>query len=104
MLAGAKKLYNELIQAILREVLAVRGLMLLLMKRRNTKVAWTRDEKAKIQMHLKSLSKTVPMLLLFSLPGGSLLLPLLALALDRRRAARAAARAGDPALQKPGKN
>ena len=104
MLRGVKRLYDRLKKAVLREVLAVRGLMQLLMKRRNTKVAWTKDEKAKIQMYLKSLSKTVPMLLLFSLPGGSLLLPLLALALDRRRAARAAARAGDPALQKPAKN
>jgi hypothetical protein len=89
MPAGVRRLYDKLKQAILREVLAVRGLMQLLMKRRNTKVAWTKDEKAEIQTHLKSLSKTVPMLLLFSLPGGSLLLPLLALALDRRRGRRA---------------
>jgi hypothetical protein len=77
VLAGAKRLYDELKQAILCEVLTVRGLMQLLMKRPNTKVKWT-DEKAEIQTHLKSLSRTVRMLLLFSLPGGSFLVPLLA--------------------------
>jgi hypothetical protein len=85
MPAFLKRLYENLRRVVLREVLAVRGLMQLLMKRRNTKVAWTKDETAEIKQHLKSLSKTIPMLLLFSLPGGSLFLPLLALALDRRR-------------------
>jgi hypothetical protein len=104
MLAGAKRFYNRLKEAILREVLAVKGLMQLLMKRRNTEVKWTKDEKAEIQTHLKSPSKTVPMLLLFSFPGGSFLVPLLALALDRRRGRRAGSSANDRTLQKIAEN
>ena len=85
-----KRLYDKSKQAVLREILAVRGLMQLLMKRRNTKVAWTKDEKAEIKRYLKSLSRSLRILLVFSLPGGALFLPLLALALDRRRGGRAA--------------
>lgn len=95
-----KKLYEQWKTSALREVLEVRGLIRLLMKRRNTATPWTREEKNEIRKHLKALSKTVPFLLVFSLPGGSLLLPVLALALDRRRAHRiASARtlaAGEP--------
>ena len=76
--------------------------MRLLMKRRNTGVAWTKDEKAEIKRHLKSLSRTVRILLIFSLPGGALLLPLLALALDRRKGRRAASHAGGRTLPEVG--
>ena len=100
MRRGLKRFYDKSKEAILREVLAVRGLMQLLMKRRNTKAAWTKDEKSEIKRHLKSLSKTIPMLLLFSLPGGSVLLPLLALALDRRRGRRAGSAADKANLRR----
>jgi hypothetical protein len=78
-------LFYKLRAAILREALEIRGFMRLLTKRRNTGERWTKQEKAEIKAHLKSLSQVVPLLLVFSLPGGSLLLPLLVLALDRRR-------------------
>jgi hypothetical protein len=62
--------------------------MRLLMKRCNTQTTWTAAEKAEIIGHLKEISKTVPMVALFCLPGGSLLLPIFASLLDRRRTRR----------------
>ena len=75
-------------EAILMEVLSIRGLMQLLMKSRNTDEGWTREEKKEIKRHLKNIAKIVPAIALFSLPGGSLLLPILAEALDRRKTRR----------------
>jgi hypothetical protein len=97
-----KRFFDKSKAAIVREILAVRGLMHLLMKRRNTKVAWTKDEKAEIKRCLKSLSRSLRVLLVFSLPGGALLLPLLALALDRRRGRRAASQVSGRTLPKAG--
>ena len=74
--------------AALQEVLEVRGLIRLVMKPRNIGATWTAAEKAEIIGHLKEISKTVPMLALFCLPGGSLLLPIFASLLDRRRRRR----------------
>ncbi|HEX9445273.1 MAG TPA: hypothetical protein VGA73_14205 [Candidatus Binatia bacterium] len=85
MAPGLKRLYARLKESVLREVLAIKGLMRLLMKRRNTGDAWTREEKAEIKGRLKALSRTIPFLLIFCLPGGSLLLPVLASVLDRRK-------------------
>ena len=73
---------------ILEEVLAIKGLMQLLMKQRNTGQQWTDDEIKEIKKHLRNISKIVPALLIFLLPGGSLLLPVLAEILDRRKAGR----------------
>ena len=73
---------------ILQEILAVKGLMQLLMKQRNTGQQWTDDEIKEIKKHLRNISKIVPALLIFLLPGGSLLLPVLAEILDRRKAGR----------------
>ena len=75
-------------EAILMEVLSVRGLMQLLMKTRNTDEKWTREEKKEIKRHLKNIAKIVPTLAIFFLPGGSLLLPILADVLDRRKTRR----------------
>jgi len=75
-------------EAILMEVFAIRGLMQLLMKTRNTDEKWTREEKKEIKRHLKNIAKIIPAVALFSLPGGSLLLPILAEALDRRKTKR----------------
>ena len=68
---------------ILREVLAVKGLMELLMKPRNTGEKWTTDEVIKIKSDLRMLSKVIPAMAVFLLPGGSLLLPLFVTFLDR---------------------
>ena len=70
------------------QILAIKGLMHLLMKTRNTDEKWTRDEKKEIKRHLKNIAKIVPALVIFSLPGGSILLPVLAEAIDRRKTRR----------------
>ena len=75
-------------EAILMEVLAIRGLIQLLMKTRNTDEKWTREEKKEIKRHLKNIAKIIPAVALFSLPGGSFLFPILAEALDRRKIRR----------------
>jgi hypothetical protein len=75
-------------EAILAEVLAIRGLMQVLMKMRNTDELWTREEKKEIKGHLKNIAKIIPAVAIFALPGGSFLLPILAEALDRRKTRR----------------
>jgi len=73
---------------ILSQVLAVKDLMRLLMKNRNTGEKWTRDEIREIRVHLKHIAMLVPALIIFLLPGGSVLLPILAEVLDRRKKIR----------------
>ncbi len=63
-------------------------LMRLLMKRRNTGVEWTGEEMTRLKSHLKRLSLYMPVLIVFVLPFGSLLLPVLAETLDRRKNGR----------------
>ncbi len=75
-------------EAILAEVLAIRGLMQLLMKTRNTDEKWTPEERKEIKSHLKNIAKIIPAVAIFALPGGSFLLPILAEALDRRKTRR----------------
>jgi hypothetical protein len=75
-------------QAILMEVLSISGLMQLLMKIRNTDEKWTWEEKKEIKRHLKNIAKIIPAVAIFSLPGGSFMLPILAEALDRRKTRR----------------
>jgi hypothetical protein len=75
-------------EAILMQVLAIKGLMQLLMKTRNTDEKWTKEEKKEIKGHLKNIAKIIPAVIIFTLPGGSVLLPILAEALDRRKARR----------------
>ena len=84
-----KKLLKSNRQFIQHEVLEVKGLMQLLMKHRNTGEKWTRQEKKEIKHHLKHISKLIPALIIFLLPGGSLLLPFLAEVIDRRTENRA---------------
>ncbi|HSB70663.1 MAG TPA: hypothetical protein VLT62_15155 [Candidatus Methylomirabilis sp.] len=69
---------------ILPHVLAIKGLMRLLMKVRNTGEPWTPEELREIRTHLWGLAKLVPIVFVFLLPGGLLLLPILAEVLDRR--------------------
>lgn len=69
---------------ILNEAQNISGFMHLLMKHRNTGVTWTREEKQLLKMHLVHLSCYVPILAIFVLPFGSLLIPVLAEILDRR--------------------
>jgi hypothetical protein len=71
-------------QYLLSEILQVRGLMPLLMKSRNRQ-AWTAGEKAELAAHLKRLSRLSPYLAVIIIPGGFLMLPVIAWWLDRRR-------------------
>lgn len=89
MIAGYfKRLIIKNKAFIMEEVLAVKGLMHLLMKQRNTDQKWTKEERREIKIHLKNISKAIPALIIFLLPGGSLLLPFLAEVLDRRKTRR----------------
>lgn len=88
IIAYAKRLIVKNRDFILTEVLAVKGLMQVLMKTRNTGERWTREELYEIRSHLRHISKIVPVIILIVLPGGSFLLPFLAEVLDRRKAKR----------------
>ncbi len=69
---------------IYREAEFLNDFMNHLMKPKNTGGGWTREEKVQLKADLRHLSLYVPFLIIFLLPGGSLLLPLLAEVLDRR--------------------
>jgi hypothetical protein len=58
--------------------------MMLLMKQRNTGNKWTNEDIKKIKSHLIRFVLYVPVLIIFLLPFGSLLLPVLAEIMDRR--------------------
>ena len=72
-------IYNELSQA--------RGLIPILMKHRNGE-QWSKEERELLLRDLRALSHLSPYLILILMPGGVLILPLLAWWLDRRRKGR----------------
>lgn len=69
---------------ILNETKEMNGFTQLLMKHRNTGVKWTKEEKSKLKYYLCRIVVYVPVILVFLLPFGTLLLPVLAESLDRR--------------------
>ena len=71
-------------QFLTSEIMQVRGLMPLLMKPRNNE-QWTPEEKQELAMHLRRLTSISPYLVVLAVPGGMLMLPVLAWWLDRRR-------------------
>jgi hypothetical protein len=71
-----------------REAQQISGFLHLLMKQRNTDERWTAEEKKEIRRHLKHLAMYIPAIVIFLLPGGSLLLPVFAEIMDRRKARR----------------
>jgi hypothetical protein len=73
---------------ILQEGRQINGFLKLLMKQRNTGVKWTKSEKAELRSYLKHLSAYVPVMIIFLLPFGSFLIPILAEILDRRKTIR----------------
>jgi len=75
---------------IFSEAQRFQGFLQLFFKQRNTDLKWAKEEKQQIKNYLKRLSLYVPVLIIFVLPGGSLLLPILAEILDRRKSRRAA--------------
>ena len=86
MTAGALTRFKAM---LLEQATHAHGFMRLLMKPRNGQ-PWSAEDKAALRFHLKRFAEVLPALGVFSLPGGALLLPLLAWYLDRRRARRAA--------------
>lgn len=74
---------------LLKEMAQMRGLLRLLMKQRNG-YRWTKDDRQQIREQLRSLAKLSPYVALFLMPGGLLLLPIMAWWLDRRRLKRIA--------------
>jgi hypothetical protein len=74
---------------IFSEAQRFQGFLQLFFKQRNTDLRWTKEEKQQIKNYLKRLSLFVPILIVFVLPGGSLMLPILAEILDRRKGRRA---------------
>ena len=75
---------------LLSEMSQVRGLMPILMRRRN-KQRWTPEELAEIRAHLRRISQLSPYLVIIVMPGGFAVLPVLAWWLDRRRNRRGTA-------------
>ena len=74
---------------MLKEMSQMRGLLRLLMKQRNG-YRWTSDDREQIREHLRGLVKMSPYVVLFLMPGGFLLLPIMVWWLDRRRQNRLA--------------
>ena len=72
---------------LLGEMVKTKGLMPVLMKKRN-KQPWTSEDKAEIRAHLVRISKLYPYLVVVVMPGGFAMLPVLAWWLDRRRGKR----------------
>lgn len=82
-------------RAVLEELAHIRGLMPLLMKRRN-RGQWTTEDLAELRLHLKRLRTLSPYLAALLLPGGFAALPVIAWWLDRRRTRRGLALAAPP--------
>lgn len=70
---------------LIHEAEKISGFMALLMKTKNTQNRWTREEKKLLRAHLWRLSCYIPVLIIFALPFGSLLFPVLAEIMDRRK-------------------
>jgi|WetSurMetagenome_2_1015567.scaffolds.fasta_scaffold1144409_1 hypothetical protein len=75
---------------ILKETKEMNGFTQLLMKHRNTGVKWTKEEKSKLKYYLCRIVVYIPIIIVFLLPFGTLLLPVLAESLDRRNNNRTA--------------
>ena len=83
-----RRLFMANREFILKEVLAGKGIMQLLMKDRNTGETWTRSELRQLRLYFLRISLIVPAMIIFLLPFGSLMLPVLAEVLDRRNKMR----------------
>ena len=89
MLKGILKRMLERYKGLIySEAGTMKGFMFLLMKPRNTGIPWTSDEVRLLKDYLRHLAHYVPFVIVFLLPFGSLLLPVMAEVLDRRRISR----------------
>jgi len=68
-------------------LIKVKGLMPLLMRRRNGG-RWTRAERLELQQQFSALADISPYLLVLAMPGSFVVMPVLAWWLDRRRLTR----------------
>ena len=83
-----RKMLTRYKATIYAEADYMKGFMALLMKPRNTEVPWTRSEIRALKRYLWHLAHYVPFVVIFLLPFGSLMLPMMAEVLDRRRTRR----------------
>ena len=83
---------------ITAELSKIKGMMPLLMKRRNGG-RWTVDERHELIEQLNALAHLSPYLVILALPGSFLALPVLAWWLDRRRYLRDAAAPSAPTAE-----
>ena len=74
-------------EAILAELVRIKGFMPLLMRHRNGG-SWSRDERTELHAQLRAIAHVSPYLVLLLLPGSFVLLPVYAWWLDRRRSRR----------------
>lgn len=74
-------------QQITLELVKVKGLMPLLMRRRNGG-RWTAAERAELMQQLQAIAHLSPYLVVLVMPGSFVVLPVLAWWLDRRRLQR----------------
>ena len=74
-------------QQLLTSLVHVKGLMPLLMKRRNGG-KWSREERAELHQQFLAVKHISPYLVIMVLPGSFLMVPALAWWLDRRRIGR----------------
>ncbi len=80
----AGKVLSRARAAMLFHVSQAQGLMHLLKKSRNG-MSWSKEDKIALRRHLNHLAKALPAFGIFSLPGGLLIMPLLATFLERRK-------------------
>jgi hypothetical protein len=78
-----KEILAKYRKRILKEVDSVKDLTTLLMI--GTQRSWTKSELLLIKTHFVIIGKKIPILMVFLLPGGLILLPLLVEVLDRRK-------------------
>jgi hypothetical protein len=72
---------------LMAEIVQAKDLMPLLMKKRNRQ-PWSAEDRREVRERLTRLSKVSPYLVVFALPGGMVMLPVLSWWLDRRRRAK----------------
>jgi hypothetical protein len=75
----------------LNEARQISGFMKLLMKERNAEGRWNDAERVQLKKYMKRVVAYIPLFCIFLLPGGLLLIPILAEVIDRRKEPRMAA-------------
>jgi hypothetical protein len=85
--ASVRSMHENQRLFIRTELSQVRGLIPILMKRRNGG-QWSAEERAMLRRDLRALSNLSPYLIPLVMPGGVLMLPILAWWLDYRRKGR----------------